>query len=110
MNEMHTHTKKDNNMSFLQDLKKCERYIRQDINRFGKIKTYDTMYQDFGYICELGILQLTHQNTDITLCKDQLIVTTWPRVCDDKNQPADMVKTYNAENYPLLVGFFEYYE
>ena len=96
-------------MNFLQDPKKCERYIREDISRFGKVKTYERMYQDFGYICESEVLQLTHQYTDIALCKDQIIVTSWARVCNDKRQLPDMVKTYNAKNYPLLVGFFEYY-
>ncbi len=95
-------------MNFLQDPKKCERYIREDISRFGKVKTYERMYQDFGYICEVVVI-LTHQNIDIALCKDQIIVTSWARVCNDERQLPDMVKTYNAKNYPLLVGFFEYY-
>ena len=96
-------------MNFLQDLAKCERYIREDISRFGKIKTYQRMYQDFGYSCESQVLQLTHQHTDIALCKDQLVVTTWPRICNNDHQQPDMIKTYEAKNYPLLVGFFEYY-
>jgi len=96
-------------MNFMQDLAKCERYIRSDVSRFGKVMTYLRMYQDFGYVCEGELLQLTHQHTDITLCKDQLVVTTWPRTCKDKQQQPDMIKTYEAKNYPLLVGFFEYY-
>ena len=96
-------------MNFLQDPTKCERYIRDDVSRFGKVETYQRIYNDFGFVDDKGLLQITHKNVDIVLCTDQLVVTTWPKICCTPLAMPDLVKTYDAKNYPLLVGFFEYY-
>lgn len=89
--------------NFLLDFKKQERYIRADISRFGKVETFNRIWDDFGGLSEEGRPSLSYNNVEIIYLGNNIMkVITWPKIVSDENTPPDKIEYKNIERWSLI--------
>lgn len=96
-------------MNFLKSNKKQEQYLRADISRFGKVDTFQRVWNDFGGLNEDGLPSLSYNNVEILyLGNNRMKVITWPKIVSDENTPPDKIEFIDISNYPLIRELHRY--